>query len=100
MYTGPDGREYVRKVGTRQEVFDEVCFCTSGKLKKGDFILKNNKIVSKRRSQMGKKRFAEKGNPFKSESSVEAKQDTPDAAQRPRRETAAERRARKKKRTF
>ena len=100
MYTGPNGREYVRKIGTRQEVFDEVCFCTSGKLEKKDFILKNNKIVSKRRSQMGKKRFLEKGNPFKNEPVVEPKRDTPDVEQRPRRETAAERRARKKKRTF
>ena len=97
MYTGPDGKEYVRKVGTRQEVWDEVVFCTSGKLKKTDLILKNNKLVSKRRSAMGQKRFAEKGNPFKVEASVEEKQDTPDVAQRPQPKQPARRKKRVRK---
>jgi hypothetical protein len=58
-----DGVEYVRKTGTRLEVWDAVCFCTSGGLKRDQLIKKNNKIVSKRRSEMGKRRFEEK-NPF------------------------------------
>ena len=62
MYTN-DGKEYVRKTGSRQEVWDEICFCTSGKLKKEDLIMKNGRIVSKRRSELGKRRFQAK-NPF------------------------------------
>jgi hypothetical protein len=58
-----DGVEYVRKVGSRLEVWDGVCFCTSGGLQKDQLIKKNNKIVSKKRSEMGKRRFEEK-NPF------------------------------------
>ena len=92
MYTGPDGIEYVRKVGSRQEVWDEVCFCTSGKLKRSDFIMKNNKIVSKRRSEMGQKRFAEKGNPFKTAAVTE---DKPGVSKRLQKETPAQRRARR-----
>ena len=86
-----DGKEYVRKCGTRREVYDEVCFCTSGKLKKEDLIMKNNKLVSKRRSEMGRKRFAEKGNPFKSD----AKRDTPDDEKRPQPKQRKVRRKRK-----
>ena len=86
-----DGKEYVRKCGTRREVYDEVCFCTSGKLKKEDLIMKNNKLVSKRRSEMGRKRFAEKGNPFKSD----AKQDMPDDEKRPQPKQRTARRRRK-----
>jgi hypothetical protein len=64
MYTAADGTEYCRKTGSRQEVWDGVVYCTSGKLTKGDLIQKNNKIVSKRRSQLGKERFAQR-NPFR-----------------------------------
>jgi hypothetical protein len=64
-----DGTEYVRKTGTRLEVWDGVCFCTSGGLKRDQLIKKNNKIVSKRRSEMGKRRFEEK-NPFSGQKKV------------------------------
>ena len=98
MYIGPDGTEYIRKVGNRQEVWDEVVYCTSGKLLKGHLAMKNNKLVSKRRSELGKKRFAER-NPFrqeeekitKSQEEVDekkpepaAKPEKPDGALRPR----------------
>ena len=65
MYT-KDGAEYVRRYGTRLEVWDEVVFETAGHLKKDDLEKRKNKIVSKRRSALGKKRFAER-NPFKNE---------------------------------
>ena len=65
MYT-KDGVEYVRKTGTRQEVWDEVAYCTAGKLTKDCLEKRGNKIISKRRSALGKERFQKK-NPFKSE---------------------------------
>jgi hypothetical protein len=99
MYTGPDGKEYIRKVGNRQEVWDEVVYCTSGKLLKSHLVMKNNKLVSKRRSELGKKRFAER-NPFRqeeekitksqevvdevAEKKPAAKPEKPDGALRPR----------------
>ena len=64
MYTAEDGREYVRRYGSREEVFDEVCWQTAGKLKKDDLEKRGSRIVSKRRSALGKARFAQK-NPFK-----------------------------------
>ncbi len=74
-----DGVEYVRKTGSRLEVWDAVCFCTSGGLQKDQLIKKNNKIVSKKRSEMGKRRFEEK-NPFggKKVTFVEETIDKPD----------------------
>jgi hypothetical protein len=83
-----DGVEYVRKTGSRLEVWDGVCFCTGGGLKKEQLIKKKNKIVSKRRSEMGKRRFEEK-NPFSGQKKVtftvaevvaEEKQDKHDSA--------------------
>ena len=58
MYTGPDGAEYVRKVGSRQEVWDRVVYCTSGKLTRENLELKGGKLISKRRSALGKKRYS------------------------------------------
>ena len=75
MYTAENGKEYVRKTGSRQEVWDEVVFCTSGKLKKEDLVMKNGRIMSKKRSEMGKKRFAT-ANPFQKK--AEAPQVVPD----------------------
>ena len=63
MYISESGTEYVRRYGTRQMVWDEVVFETSGHLKKDDLIMKGSRIVSKRRSALGKERFAKK-NPF------------------------------------
>ena len=63
MYTGPDGTEYIRKIGSRQEVWDRVVYCTSGKLTRDCLELKGDKIISKRRSALGKQRYS-KGNVF------------------------------------
>ena len=65
MYT-KDDIEYVRKIGTRLEVYDGVAYCTAGKLTKDCLEKRGNKIISKRRSALGKQRFQKK-NPFKSE---------------------------------
>lgn len=64
-----DGVEYVRKVGSRQAVWDGICFCTAGKLTKDDLFQKGDKIVSKRRSELGKTRFKQ-SNPFRKVSAV------------------------------
>ena len=58
-----DGKEYVRKVGTRQEVVDGIVYCTSGGLKLDDLEVGGRKIVSKKRSALGRQRFEAK-NPF------------------------------------
>ena len=66
-----DGTEYVRKVGSRQSVWDDVCYMTAGGLKKGDLEQRGSKIISKKRSALGKARFAQR-NPFqKQEKKVE-----------------------------
>jgi len=75
MYTR-DGVEYVRRFGTRQEVWDEVCFQTAGKLKKDDLDQKGSRIISKKRSELGKKRFSEK-NPFKKQAVQDEKVSEP-----------------------
>ena len=64
MYTGPDGTEYIRKIGSRREVWDRVVYCTSGKLTRDCLELKGDKIISKRRSALGKQRYS-KGDVFK-----------------------------------
>ena len=58
-----DGKEYVRKTGTRQEVVDGTVYCTSGGLKQDDLEVRGRRIISKKRSALGKRRF-EKRNPF------------------------------------
>ena len=85
-----DGVEYVRKVGSRQAVWDEVCFCTAGKLTKADLFQKGDRIVSKRRSELGKTRF-KAANPFRRCSSDDEKVREP-AAQLVRRRVRRKRR--------
>ena len=75
MYTH-EGVEYVRRFGTRQEVWDEVCFQTAGKLIKDDLDQKGSRIISKKRSELGKKRFSEK-NPFKKQAVQDEKVSEP-----------------------
>ena len=56
-----NGKRYLRKVGSRQEVWDEVVYCTSGRLTKDDLERRpNGKIISKRRSAQGKERYKTK----------------------------------------
>ena len=61
--------EYLRKVGSRDEVWNGIAYCTSGKLTKQDLIQKNGKLISKKRSMLGTERFKRK-NPFKPQESV------------------------------
>ena len=59
-----DGNVYCRKFGNRREVLDGVAYCTSGKLTADRLEERGGKIISKKRSEMGKARYAEK-NPFR-----------------------------------
>ena len=96
MYTAEDGREYVRRYGSREEVFDEVCWQTAGKLKKDDLEKRGSRIVSKRRSALGKARFAQK-NPFKKVD--DEKKPEPAVSDKPSSEPSARRKkGRKRKR--
>jgi hypothetical protein len=67
-----EGKQYCRKRGSRREVLDELCYCTSGGLTAGDLEERDGKIISKKRSAAGKSRYAAK-NPFKKESVVDEK---------------------------
>ena len=57
-------QQFVRKRGNRREVLDGICYCTSGGLCAADLEERNGKIISKKRSAMGKERYAAK-NPFR-----------------------------------
>jgi hypothetical protein len=61
-----DGVEYVRKIGSRENVVAGSHYCTAGGLTKEQLIVRGAKIISKKRSEMGKARF-EKRNPFQKE---------------------------------
>ena len=61
-----EGTQFCRKRGNRREVLDRVAYCTSGGLTFDCLEEKNGKIISKRRSQMGRERYAAR-NPFKAE---------------------------------
>jgi len=76
MYTGPDGTEYIRKIGSRQEVWDRVVYCTSGKLTRDCLELKGDKIISKRRSALGKQRYS-KGNVFRKQEEEKKEPEVP-----------------------
>ena len=67
-----NGQQYVRKIGSREDVFAGHVYCTSGGLVKADLIQKGNRIISKKRSEAGKRRFQEH-NPFGSKSKPESK---------------------------
>ena len=71
-------KQYCRKRGSRREVLDELCYCTSGGLTAGDLEERDGKIISKKRSAAGKSRYAAK-NPFKKESVVDEKSPDPPA---------------------
>ena len=95
-----DGVEYVRKVGSRQAVWDEVCFCTAGKLTKDDLFQKGDRIVSKRRSELGKTRF-KAANPFRKAAATSDDEKVEPVAEKPSLEPVAQparRRARRKRR--
>ena len=77
-----NGKSYVRKIGSRSDVWNEICFCTSGGLEKQHLVERNGKLVSKKRSEIGKKRFQEK-NPFKQPSDSKTDSEPP-RAKRPR----------------
>ena len=64
VYSCPEGRQYCRKFGNRREVLDGIAYCTTGKLTADRLEERNGKIISKKRSELGKKRYASK-NPFK-----------------------------------
>lgn len=98
MYTSEDGAEYIRRYGTRLEVWDEVVYETAGHLKKSDLEKRGSRIVSKRRSALGKKRFAEK-NPFKKQEDEKKPEPTASvAADKPDREQGPPKRLRKVRR--
>ena len=71
-------KQYCRKRGSRREVLDELCYCTSGGLTAGDLEERDGKIISKKRSAAGKSRYAAK-NPFKKQSVVDEKSPDPPA---------------------
>ena len=64
VYSCPDGNQYCRKFGSRREVVDGVAFCTTGKLTADRLEERDGKIISRKRSELGKVRYASK-NPFK-----------------------------------
>ena len=64
VYSCPEGRQYCRKFGNRREVLDGISYCTTGKLTADRLEERNGQIISKKRSELGKKRYASK-NPFK-----------------------------------
>ena len=72
-------QQFVRKRGNRREVLDGIAFCTSGGLCAADLEERNGKIISKKRSAMGKKRYASK-NPFQR---VEDEKQTPEVPEVP-----------------
>ena len=64
VYSCPDGNQYCRKFGNRREVVDGVAYCTTGKLTADRLEERDGKIISRKRSELGKVRYASK-NPFK-----------------------------------
>ena len=68
VYSCPEDKQYCRKFGNRREVLDGIAYCTTGKLTADRLEERNGKIISKKRSELGKKRYASK-NPFKGEMS-------------------------------
>ena len=71
VYSCPEGNQYCRKFGNRREVLDGIAYCTTGKLTADRLEERNGKIISKKRSELGKKRYASK-NPFKGSTLVPA----------------------------
>jgi len=58
----PQEPTFERKYGTRSEVWEGTAMQTRGKLKKDDLVLsRSGRIVSKRKSELAKKSYAEHG---------------------------------------
>ena len=76
-------QQFVRKRGSRREVLDGLCYCTSGGLVADQLEERNGKIISKRRSAMGKERYASK-NPFQQTEPDEKVAETPPPKKRKR----------------
>ena len=85
-----EGTEYIRKIGSRESVVAGTSYCTSCGLTKDQLIVRGNRILSKKRSEMGKARF-EKGNPFVRGTPEEKKEEESTVA-----EPAVKRRVRKR----
>ena len=71
-------KQFVRKRGNRREVLDGICYCTSGGLTADCLEERGGKIISKKRSKMGRERYATK-NPFKADEK-EAKDEQPSSS--------------------
>ena len=63
MYTTEDGTEYARKFGSREDVIAGTVYCTSGGLTRDQLEVRGKRIISKKRSALGKARYT-KSNPF------------------------------------
>ena len=75
-----EGKQYCRKRGSRREVLDGIAYCTSGSLTAENLELRGDKIISKRRSEKAKERYA-KQNPFQK---VEVKESEPEPEAKPK----------------
>ena len=95
-----DDKVYCRKFGNRREVLDGVAFCTSGKLTADRLEERGGKIISKKRSEQGKVRYAEK-NPFSGKVKVEPepKVEVAKPKPKPRKRRKAKAKAKAKKAT-
>jgi hypothetical protein len=68
-----DGTSYQRKNGSRQDVWDAISFQTSSGLQKDMLVVnKRGRLVSKRKSEMAKTRYAANGGSFHRLESKEA----------------------------
>jgi hypothetical protein len=53
--TGYGKKKKIKKIGNREDVYYGRCIKTGGGLRKEDLILKGNRIISRRKSELGKK---------------------------------------------
>ena len=76
-------KAFERKYGTRSEVWEGTAMQTRGKLQKADLIMsRGGRIVSKRKSELAKKSYAEYG--FKKRRSVAPERELPQPEKKPR----------------
>jgi hypothetical protein len=62
VFISPEGTEFERRVGRKNEVWEMTCFQTASGLKKDDLKLnRRGNVVSKLRSQRMQERFAKYG---------------------------------------
>ena len=57
-YKAKDGKVYKMRVGTRAQVWHGTAFKTSGNVEKKGLTMKNGRIISRKRQELGKKSFA------------------------------------------